>query len=749
MSMPDLIRVHLDVQGIVQGVGFRPWIKRLAQSYGISGWVKNNSLGAAMELEGERDKIEAMIAELKRHPPELAQIDLCSRRDGLAPVFDQGFAILHSDAAGEKLAQVTADAATCPDCLRELLDPNDRRYRYPFINCTNCGPRFTILRDIPYDRCNTSMAAFPMCPDCAGEYTDSDDRRFHAQPDCCPVCGPQLNYLDAEGNACPGDPISLAQQALKDGKIIAVKGLGGYHLACRADDGAIVEELRLRKHRDEKPFALMVRDLDAAKIICRVNEEEARVLKSSSAPIVLLDKLPSAPESISENGQIGLMLPYTPLHHLLMQEFDYLVMTSANISDQPVLMDDDAAVSSLQGIADGYLIHNRKIENRCDDSLVRIHRDQIYPIRRSRGYAPRGVGLKVDASGILACGAEQKASFALGKGERAYLSQHIGDLKNIETLQHYTSQIDHFRRIFGVEITHAACDLHPDYLSGEYAQRELARQGISVLPVQHHHAHMLSCMADNGVSQRCIGLSWDGTGLGEDQTIWGAECLAGDASGFERLGSIRPIALPGGDKCTHEIYRTAASLLMDAGEDLPEAMRLTALERALFGKCASPRASSMGRLFDGVFALITGRRTVTYEGQGAVLLEAMAENTRRSYPCEYEIKDNISRLDTRPVIAAIMAELRRRTSPGEIAAAFMNTLVEHAGRQCLYAREQTGLNTVMLSGGTFQNMFLLGRIEDVLSGAGFSVCRHRRVPANDSGIALGQLLAAAKHKLEG
>ena len=747
--MPDLIRICVQVQGLVQGVGFRPFVKRLADQHGLAGWVRNTSSGAEMHLEGERRKIDAMLAELQARPPELAQIDSCLRSGELPLQGEDGFAILHSASLGFNDAQVTPDAATCPDCLRELLDPRDRRFRYPFINCTNCGPRFTILRDIPYDRCNTSMSGFEMCPDCVREYADPANRRFHAQPDCCGDCGPELSYLDARGKICPGDAVHLAQQALREGGIIAVKGLGGYHLACRADDAAILRRLRTRKQRDEKPFALMARDVAAARRICRVNRAEERALRSSRAPIVLLDKLPSAPENVSENGQIGVMLPYTPLHHLLMQGFDFLVMTSANLSDTPALIDDHEALTALTGIADGYLMHKREIVTRCDDSLIRIHKNEEYPIRRSRGYAPQALAVDVNVNGVIACGAEQKASFALGKGERAYLSQHIGDLKNIETLQHYRQQMDHFRRIFGVEITCAACDLHPDYLSTEHARSAFEERGIPLVQVQHHHAHMLACMADNRRYDPCIALAWDGTGLGTDGTVWGGECLAGDASGFVRLGSIRHILLPGGDRCAREIYRTAASLLTDAGCAIPAALQLTPLEQVLLKTAVHPRASSMGRLFDGVYALLTGRREVSYEGQGAILLEAMACRTEHRYPCETALEDGVLRLDTRPLVRCIAEDLRKGVSPEEIAAAFMNTLIELGRIHCIHAREKTGLNTVMLTGGTFQNMYLLSGMDDVLTAGGFEVCRHRRVPCNDSGIALGQMIAAAKQTLEG
>jgi len=484
-----------------------------------------------------------------------------------------------------------------------------------------------------------------------------------------------------------------------------------------------------------------------AKKICHVNEAEEAALTSHRAPIVLLKKGKMAPEFVSENNDIGLMLPYTPLHHLLMEGFDFLVMTSANLSDCPVMKDDAEVLDQLKGIADGFLIHDRDIVTRCDDSLIRVFQGQEYPLRRSRGYAPEPVVVAHDVTGILACGGEQKASFCLGKGNDVFYSQHIGDLKNAETLAHYETQIDHFRRLFGIQVKKIVCDAHPDYLSTQYAMEMAETTGLPLLQVQHHHAHMVSCMADNGLEGPCLGLIWDGTGYGTDGTVWGAECLAGDATGYTRIGSIRPMLLPGGDLCTKEIDRVAHSLLWDAEEEstspLPQNRR-EFLSRQLSAGLNCPKASSMGRLFDGVYALISGRHTVTYEGQGAVLLEAMATQAHDKYPCECYIEDERLILDTRPLMKAVLRDCAKGVPAGAMAAAFMDCLIELARRQCAYGRERYGLNRVVLSGGVFQNMYVLSGIWDSLREDGFQVFHHSRVSTNDEGISLGQMIIAAK-----
>lgn len=732
--MADL-RVHLNIRGIVQGVGFRPFLHRLTERFLLSGWVRNTSAGVELELEGRREHLEQFLSALKAEQPPLAVIAAVERTDLPDLAGYEGFSILESEVLPHRQALISPDVGTCPDCLRELRDPADRRHGYPFLNCTNCGPRFTIINDVPYDRPLTSMALFPMCEECESEYHSIENRRYHAQPTCCPQCGPALTYVDGAGQVRSDEPLKLAKAALKQGNIVAVKGLGGFHLACLPDTETVAE-LRRRKHRDEKPFALMCRDLNAANKLCEVDPSEEALLTCWRSPIVLLKKTAAVPNGISDNRELGIMLPYTPLHHLLMEDFDALVMTSANLSDDPVIIDNDEALTRLRDIADGFLIHNRDISTRCDDSLYRVFRGKDYPLRRSRGYAPQPLILTRPVAPILACGAEQKASFCLSRGDQVFPAQHIGDLKNITTLEHYESQIAHFERLFGIRPEALVCDLHPDYLSTRYAAARAKTEQLPLLQVQHHHAHMVSCMADNDLEGSCIGLIWDGTGYGTDGTVWGGECLVGGAEGFERLGSMRPIPLPGGDLCTKQIGRVAHALLWEAGLTPVGNPILT---RQLEANLNCPRSSGMGRLYDGVYALLSGRNTVTYEGQGAILLEAMAEPAEDILPMEFYEENGVLRFDWRPLISALT---ERKLSAARAASAFMNTLAETGIQQCRRARERSGLNRVVLSGGVFQNMYLLPRLMDGLSAHGFEVYHHSRVSANDEGIALGQLVIA-------
>ncbi|OUN24895.1 carbamoyltransferase HypF [Pseudoflavonifractor sp. An85] len=741
--MAERSRIHLEVEGLVQGVGFRPTVHRLTTQLALSGFIRNTPQGAELELEGQPDQVAQFVPLLQQQAPVLARIRRVSTVS-IPPTGETGFHILPSVGQHAPDTQVSPDVGICPDCLREMRDPKDRRYRHPFLNCTNCGPRFTIIQSVPYDRERTAMGAFPMCEDCQGEYTDITDRRYHAQPTCCLNCGPTLTYLDGTGTAVEGDPIRLAQAHLREGDIVAVKGLGGFHLACLPEYASL---LRTRKEREGKPLALMCADLDAARTLCYISRSEEEALTSWRRPIVLLKKHDPAPDVLSHTPELGLMLPYTPLHYLLMEGFSALVMTSANPSDCPVFIGNREAVEGLQGIADGFLLHNRDIVTRCDDSLVRIFRGEEYPLRRSRGYVPQPVEVPVPVQGLLGCGAEQKAGFALGKGKDALLSQHIGDLKNMETLEHYETQLHHFRTLFGVEVEGLACDLHPDYLSTQVAQQLAREWSVPLLPVQHHHAHMLSCMADNRLEGPCIGLVWDGTGLGTDGTIWGAECLAGDALSFTRLGSIFPISLPGGDACARDAGRIAHSLRYAAGlETNPQDMLTLQLRAGL--NC--PPASSMGRLFDGVYALLGGSSPVHYEGESAIRLEHMAQaGVTQALPVEMETVDGVCRLQTPALTVALLEGLQQGQSPHLLAAQFMNAMVELAVRQCQFARAQTGLDRVVLSGGVFQNMYLLPRILDALAAQGFEAYHHSRVSTNDEGIALGQLMAAAARRKEG
>ena len=736
-------RVLIHIHGIVQGVGFRPFIHKQVRAYRLAGTIKNTSSGVELELEGERAELERFIADLPRKAPKLAVIERVETEFSAELKHFTDFEILQSKTEAQRNTLISPDIGICDDCLRELRDPADRRYRYPFINCTNCGPRFTIIKDVPYDRAKTSMSAFPMCPDCDREYHDIENRRYHAQPDCCPDCGPHVFYLDAERNPVPGDAIELARAALKAGKIVAIKGLGGIHLACRCDEPGIAQTLRRRKQRDEKPFAVMCRDVDCVRKICAVSAEEEALLTSFRRPIVLLQKRGrGALEHLSENNYVGVMLPYTPLHVLLFgDDIDMLVMTSANLSDTPIVYRNDEATEKLRGIADGFLLHDREIQTRCDDSLCYCLDGEAYFARRSRGYVPFPVSVHEDAGMLLACGAEQKASFCLSKGNYVFPSQHIGDLKNIETLENYERQIRHFEKLFDIRPAAIACDLHPDYLSTAYAAERSGEEGIPLVRVQHHHAHMAACMADNALTGEVIGLVWDGTGYGTDGTTWGGECLVGGYDNFSRVGSIRPIPLAGGDLVTKEPLRVTWALKRDAAlptEEENGALYATMLQNGL--NC--PLSSGMGRLFDGVSAMIGVKTRCSYEGQGAILLEAAATADDGLYPIAWEEENGLLRFDWRESIRAVRSDLDRGTDRGVIAARFMNALVDMGVRQCVRAREQSGLERVVLSGGSFQNMFLMHRLPEALRRAGFTVYHHRRVSTNDEGISLGQLLVA-------
>ena len=732
--------MRIEVKGIVQGVGFRPFVHRLVEKWGFTGWVRNTSDGAELELCGARGALLHFIEELKHNAPPLALIESVEFSE-VKPGNYAGFEIIASEAHERMETLVSPDVGICADCRRELLDPHDRRYRYPFINCTNCGPRFTIIKSVPYDRASTSMSAFPMCPDCEREFGDIRDRRYHAQPDCCPVCGPRCFYLDAGGREIPGDAVETARRELKAGRIVCVKGLGGMHLACLPEPD-IVSELRRRKRRDEKPFALMCRDTACARALCRVTDGEAAALEGFRKPIVLLEKLePGALAHLSENGSLGVMLPYTPLHVLLLgDDIDCLVMTSANISETPIISGNAEALEALRGIADGFLLHDRDIQTKCDDSLIRIYAGRDYPLRRSRGYVPYPVAVPVKRR-LLACGAEQKASFCLSKPGHAFPSQHMGDLKNLETLTNWEEQIEHFAKLFDIVPEAIACDMHPDYLSTAYAEERAEREGIPLLRVQHHHAHMAACMADNSLEGGCLGLIWDGTGYGSDGAIWGGELLAGGYKGFRRAGSMRPIPLAGGDAAIDEIWRVGAAMLSGAGCGTELFSRETGYEtvlRMLATGTNSPLSSGMGRLFDGVCAILGIRRRASYEGQGAVLLEAAADTRETGeYPFSFYDAQGVLTLDWRDMLRALVSD---GAGTGVRAARFMNTLISAAAEQLRRVSRETGLGRVVLSGGVFQNMYIMNRLPERLRRMGLEVYTHSRVSCSDEGLSLGQLM---------
>ncbi len=750
------------VTGIVQGVGFRPHVHGLATRLRLRGFVKNVEGSVLIEVEGEPSTLDRFLHELRADSPPLARIDAVTWSDRPARG-EPSFRIELSEGGDEGQVFISADVATCDDCLDELFDPRDRRYLYPFLNCTNCGPRLTIITAAPYDRERTSMAMFAMCPACRAEYDDPADRRFHAQPTACPACGPRLSLLDGSGNPILGvEPLAVALEALRAGQIAAVKGLGGYHLACLANHGDAVATLRARKHRDEKPFAVMVRDLDRARALGEVRDDEAALLAAPGRPIVLVRK--RAAIAVAEgvapgNPWLGLMLPYTPLHHLLVRGLDEhdLVMTSGNRSDEPIAFDDGDAIDRLRGIADLFLTHDRPIHLRCDDTVTRVVAGVELPVRRSRGEAPRPVRLPLPClRPTLALGGQLKSTFALGRANHAFLSHHIGDLDHYAAFRAYGEAIAHYRQLFGFEPAVVVRDLHPDYASTRYAEDELG--ALPTLAVQHHHAHIASCMADNGLDEPVIGVSFDGTGYGPDGTIWGGEFLVASYADFRRAAHLRPARLPGGERAIREPWRMAASWLLDAGlpldalaDSVPPAS-LGAIERMVAQGLNSPITTSAGRLFDAVAAIAGVRRTVSYEGQAAIEFEWLAAGIEPdgAYPFEVETTTEALVLDPRPTIAAVVDDQSRGRAVAIIARRFHSTMVEAIAAVCARLREATSLDAVALSGGVFLNALLTAEVQARLTADGFRVFRHRQVPPNDGGLCLGQLaIAAGRQKLEG
>ncbi len=756
--MSQQVRTAVRVEGVVQGVGFRPFVYGLATSLGLSGLVGNDADGVFAEIEGDAELVSKFLVLLEQQAPPLARIDRVTTAS-LRVAGSAEFTIASSQAGGERRALVAADSATCADCLRELADPADRRYRYPFINCTNCGPRFTIVRDVPYDRSLTTMSSFTMCGQCAAEYHDPADRRFHAQPVCCPACGPRLALTDAAGTDLPGgqgDPIAAAAGLLRTGQVLAVKGLGGYHLAVDAGDEQAAAALRARKHREDKPFAVMVADLAAARELCVLDETAERLLASGRRPIVLCARRPASAAKIAAavapgNSQLGLMLPYTPLHHLLLgQAGRPIVATSGNASDEPIAYQDADALARLAGIADGFLLHDRAIHIRTDDSVVRVTGGRESVLRRSRGYVPEPLRLRhAFPRPVLACGAELKSTFCLGKESRAFLSHHIGDLENVETLLSFTSGIEHFRRLFDINPQVVAHDLHPEYLSTKYAA-ELA--GVQLVGVQHHHAHIASCLADNDADGPVIGVAFDGTGYGTDGTIWGGEFLIADLTGFRRAGFLEPVPMPGGAAAIRQPWRMAAAYLAAAFPDgVPEDLAVRQRNDSAWAPVTTmaarginaPLTSSAGRLFDAAAALLGVRDVINYEGQAAIELEQLADPAERSaYPAAVS-SGEVVRVRGSDLIRRAAEELAAGTDRGVVAARFHNGITGAIVATCHALRDRHGLAIVALSGGAFQNLMLAGSTADQLRADGFTVLTHSRVPCNDGGISLGQAVIAA------
>jgi len=767
-------RLKLAVRGAVQGVGFRPFVHRLAAELGLGGWVQNSSQGVMIEVEGTRGRLEQFRLRLETEKPPRSFIQSLEA-SWLDATGHAKFEIRPSATGGGRTALVLPDIATCPDCLHEILDPKNRRHGYPFTNCTNCGPRFSIIEGLPYDRANTSMKAFTMCSACRAEYGDPRDRRFHAQPNACPVCGPKLELWNANGESMAAGDVALlmAAKAIRAGEVVAVKGIGGFHLMTDAHNDVAVRRLRERKQREEKPLALMFPTLESVRAVCEVSPLEERLLRSPEAPIVLLRRHKAgavdraeeldqntscsgcrdiAPSVAPGNPNLGVMLPSNPLHHLLMAELGFpVVATSGNLSDEPICTDEFEALERLGRIADMFLVHNRPIVRQVDDSIVRVMLGREMVMRRARGYTPLPVTLKHPGGNrppVLAVGAHLKNSVALAVDGQVFISQHIGDLNSEPANGAFRRVIADFQKLFDAKPEVIAADAHPDYLSTRFAQTS----GIPVVSVQHHAAHVLSCMAENEIEPPVLGIAWDGTGHGPDGTVWGGEFLLVTADKVERVAHLRPFRLPGGDKAVKEPRRVALGLLYELyGEaafemnHLPPLRAMPVVERMTFKgmlqrQFNSPATSSAGRLFDAVASLINLRQQVRFEGQAAMELEFILDGieTNEHYDLRLVTGGKSPVLDWAPVIGAILADVRRGESAGLMSAKFHNALVE-----AMVAVAQTiGVPRVALSGGCFQNRYLTERAVTRLRAEKFQPYWHQRVPTNDGGIALGQIMAA-------
>ena len=758
----ETVRVQIRVRGLVQGVGFRPFVHRVATEASLGGFVRNDVDGVLIEVEGSRESVERLVLALRTTAPPLARVDAIEQREVDCEDPGGGFAIVGSEVTGAVSTYVAPDAAVCDDCVRELFDPADPRYRYPFITCTNCGPRFTITTALPYDRANTTMASFRLCGPCRSQYEDPADRRFHAQPLACPACGPQLWFETGRRVVRGSDAaIATAQRLLHGGGIVAVKGIGGYHLACHAASDHAVQLLRDRKRRPDKPFAVMVRDLDVARRLTELSTEAEAVLTAPSRPIVLLPRREDAPvsESLAPGSpDLGILLPYSPLHHLLFAAvrhhdapvLDALVMTSGNLSDEPLCYDDDDARRRLADLADGFLVHDRPIHVPCDDSVVTLVEDMVLPIRRSRGYAPVPISLPAETSPLLAVGGEMKNVFCLGRGRDAWLSQHLGDMGSVETLTAFERAVEHLGSLYDTAPAASVVDRHPGYHTTAWAERaDIGPIGR----VQHHHAHLAALLAEHaiGLDEVVLGVVFDGTGYGDDGTIWGGEFLLGGYTDVERVGHLAPVPLPGGDATIRRPFRTALAFLHDAGvpwdDDLApvhacgdEELDVLAQQLASGHGCVA--SSSMGRLFDAVASLIGVRQTVTFEAQAAMELEQLAR-TGALTPARYQLPWNGRVIDPTPLIIQIVADLRDGVPAPAIAAGLHLAVVDAISAVVADVSRRRGVGTVGLSGGVFQNAILLSTVRRQLDDHGLRVLTHSLVPPNDGGLALGQAAVAA------
>ncbi len=742
------------VAGVVQGVGFRPFIYRLARRHGLRGRVLNTSGSVEIDVEGPDADIEAFTASIRSEAPVLARVESVSSIEA-DPVGCVDFQVAQSRSDASSQTTIPADVATCADCLREVTDAHDRRFAYPFTNCTNCGPRFTIVRRMPYDRPNTTLSVFPMCPSCAAEYADPADRRFHAEPTACPACGPRV-WLEADGIRTDSSVLESAGRLLCEGAIVAVKGLGGFHLACDASNDEAVRELRSRKGRAAKPFAVMAKDLDTARRLGELAAAACELITSDRRPIVLVNRKRGAPVSsliAPGSNLLGLMLPYTPLHHLLFEHAPpALVMTSGNLSEEPLVFTNASARTKLATLADAFVMHGRDIHVPCDDSVIRPTVGGAILMRRARGYVPEAVRMPVECDCVLGTGAEQKNTFCLAWGDRAVLSQHIGDLDTAETLDYYAYAISHFEALFDRRPTVIAHDLHPDYLSTRHARNQ---PGVRLIGVQHHHAHIASCLAEHGRTDRVIGLALDGTGYAEDGTVWGGEILAADLVGYERIGHLAQVRMPGGEAAIRDPRRMAMAYLYAAfGDEYASVagrlglawseLELRVLMHQLRTGMNSPLTSSAGRLFDAVSAICGVCRERTYEGQPAVELEQAAdERETDAYDGALATAANSLTLDTLPIVRAVVQDRLAGVDNSVISAKLHNGLIALLAAACERSRALTGLDTVALSGGVLQNAIVAVRLQKALVELGFDVLVHESLPPNDACISLGQVAVAA------
>jgi hydrogenase maturation protein HypF len=782
----SLKSASISVRGIVQGVGFRPFVYGLAVRHNLKGFIYNTSEDVRIEVEGSAEAVRQFEQELKTKAPPLAHIENVTIKYQPVQGYEK-FDIRSSQAQTGKYQLISPDVATCQPCLGELLNPADRRYRYPFTNCTNCGPRFTIIEDMPYDRAKTTMRYFKMCPECQAEYDNPLDRRFHAQPNACPKCGPHVELVDSNGNlVTKSDPIGTASRLLKKGKIVAVKGLGGFLLACDATNEDAVRTLRERKRRPAKPLAVMVGTVAEAKLHCHVSPEEEKLLTSPQSPIVLMRWREDSTVSQAVAPRLkflGVMLPYTPLHHVLLRDTSRpLVMTSGNLSEEPIARDNDEALRRLCGIADYFLMHNRDIYSRYDDSVAMVERGTPQLVRRARGYAPYPIRLPFRMKQVLACGAEDKNTFCLTRDNYAFVSQHIGDMENIETLEHFEQTISLYKRLFHIEPEVIAYDLHPDYLPTKYAL-ELGQSGVKLVPVQHHHAHIASCLADNGLEGPAIGVAFDGTGMGIDGNIWGGEFLVADRHSFRRWGHLEYLPLPGGAAAIKKPYRIAIGYILSLlGEEaLKDVMaspddigakqsqrgsvgqtseaEIEIIKRQIERKVNSPLTSSMGRLFDAVSALLGIRGEIDYEGQTGVELEMTAYSVIAESPSAKRLNEALSDASEaypygiaedgamkivllKDMFSAVLEDLRQDIPLGKISVKFHSAVARMINEMCCSIAGESGITRVALSGGVFQNRLLLRKAVDLLEASNLHVLTHRQVPCNDGGISLGQAVIA-------